>query len=100
MVSNSQKKGLDEFRTAYRKKFGTDVKLYAPYVYDAVMVMATAMQKANSIEPANYLPELAKINYQGITGLIEFDAYGDMKHGTLTLYTFKGGKRSQLAVTK
>lgn len=99
-VEDSQKKGLDEFRTAYRKKFGTDVKLYAPYVYDAVMVMATAMQKANSIEPANYLPELAKINYQGITGLIEFDAYGDMKHGTLTLYTFKGGKRSQLAVTK
>jgi len=99
-VEDSQKKSLDEFRTAYRKKFGTDVKLYAPYVYDAVMVMATAMQKANSIEPANYLPELAKINYQGITGLIEFDAYGDMKHGTLTLYTFKGGKRSQLAVTK
>ena len=99
-VEDSQKKSLDEFRTAYRKKFGTDVKLYAPYVYDAVMVMATAMQKANSIEPANYLPELTKINYQGITGLIEFDAYGDMKHGALTLYTFKGGKRSQLAVTK
>lgn len=98
-VEDSQKKGLDEFRAAYRKKFGTDVKLYAPYVYDAVMVMAIAMQKANSIEPSNYLPELAKTNYQGITGLIEFDAYGDMKHGTLTLYTFKGGKRSQLAVT-
>ncbi len=99
-VEDSQKKGLDEFRAAYRKKFGTDVKLYAPYVYDAVMVMATAMQKANSIEPSNYLPELAKINYQGITGPIEFDAYGDMKHGTLTLYTFKGGKRSLLTVTK
>ncbi len=99
-VEDNQKKGLDEFRAAYRKKFSTDVKLYAPYVYDAVMVMAAAMQKADSVEPARYLPELAKTNYQGITGLIEFDARGDMKHGTLTLYTFKSSKRSQLAVTK
>ena len=99
-VEDNQKKGLDEFRAAYRKKFSTDVKLYAPYVYDAVMVMAAAMQKADSVEPAKYLPELAKTNYQGITGLIEFDARGDMKHGTLTLYTFKSSKRSQLAVTK
>lgn len=99
-VEDSQKKGLDEFRAAYAKKFGTDAKLYAPYVYDAVIVMANAMQKADSIEPAKYLPELAKTNYQGITGLIEFDARGDMKHGTLSLYTFKSGKRSILAVIK
>ena len=99
-VEENQKKGLDEFRAAYSKKFGTDVKLYAPYVYDAVMVMVSAMQKADSVEPAKYLPELAKTNYQGITGQIEFDARGDMKHGTLTLYTFKSGKRAQLAVTK
>jgi branched-chain amino acid transport system substrate-binding protein len=99
-VEDSQKKGLEEFRAAYKKKFGTDVKLYAPYVYDAVMVMAAAMQKADSVEPAKYLPELAKIRYQGVTGLIEFDERGDMKHGTLTLYTFKSGKRSQIAVTK
>ena len=99
-VEENQKKGLDEFRAAYSKKFGTDVKLYAPYVYDAVMVMVSAMQKADSVEPAKYLPELAKTNYQGITGQIEFDARGDMKHGTLTLYTFKSGKRAQLAITK
>ena len=99
-VEDNQKKGLDEFRAAYSKKFGTDVKLYAPYVYDAVMVMVSAMQKAESVEPAKYLPELTKTNYQGITGQIEFDARGDMKHGTLTLYTFKSGKRAQLVVTK
>lgn len=64
------------------------------------MVMAAAMQKANSVEPAKYLPELAKTSYKGVTGPIEFDALGDMKNGTLTLYTFKGGKRSQIAVTK
>ena len=99
-VEESQKKIVEKFRDDYKKKFGVDVKLYAPYVYDAVMVMVAAMQKANSVEPAKYLPELAKINYDGVTGKIEFDARGDIKNGLLTLYTYKGGKRSQIAVTK
>jgi len=46
------------------------------------------------------LPELAKTSYQGVTGKIEFDARGDMKQGTLTLYTYEAGKRSQLAVVR
>jgi branched-chain amino acid transport system substrate-binding protein len=99
-VEESQKKIVEKFRDDYKKKFGLEVKLYAPYVYDAVMVMVAAMQKANSVEPAKYLPELAKINYDGVTGKIEFDARGDMKNGLLTLYTYKGSKRSQIAVTK
>jgi branched-chain amino acid transport system substrate-binding protein len=99
-VEESQKKIVEKFRSDYKKKFGVDVKLYAPYVYDAVMVMVAAMQKANSVEPTKYLPELAKIKYDGVTGKIEFDARGDIKNGLLTLYTYKGGKRSQIAVTK
>lgn len=99
-VEENQKKAIEDFRAAYRKKFGTEVKLYAPYVYDAVMVMAAAMQKANSAEPARYLPELARINYKGVTGPIEFDTRGDIKNGTLTLYTYKAAKRSQIAVMK
>ena len=99
-VEDNQKKAVEDFRAAYRKKFGTEVKLYAPYVYDAVMTMAAAMQRAGSAEPAKYLPELAKISYKGVTGQIEFDARGDVKNGTLTLYTYQGGKRSQIAVMK
>ncbi len=99
-VEDHQKKAMDTFRADYKKKFGTDVKLYAPYVYDAMMVLADAMQRANSAEPARYLPELAKTRYQGVTGLVEFDAHGDMKHGTLTLYTYQGGKRSQITVVR
>jgi branched-chain amino acid transport system substrate-binding protein len=99
-VEESGKKAMESFRTDYKKKFGTEVKLYAPYVYDAVMVMADAMQRANSAEPAKYLPELAKTSYLGVTGKIEFDARGDMKQGTLTLYTYEAGKRSQIAVVR
>ena len=46
------------------------------------------------------LSPLAKIKHKGVTGNIEFDAKGDIKDGTLTLYTYKGGKRQLLAVTK
>ena len=52
---------MDDFKAAFKKKFNTDVQLYAPYVYDAVNVMVAAMVKAGSAEPAKYLPELAKI---------------------------------------
>lgn len=99
-VADADKKPLDDFRAAYKKKFGIEVQLYAPYVYDSVNVMVAAMQKANSVEPAKYLPELAKIQYKGITGPIVFDAKGDIKDGSLTLFTYKGGKRDLVAVIK
>jgi branched-chain amino acid transport system substrate-binding protein len=99
-VEEAQKKGMDDFKAAFKKKFNADVQIYAPYVYDATMVMVEAMKKANSTDPAKYLPELAKINYKGVTGPIAFDSKGDIKNGTLTLYTYKGGKREQLAVVK
>ena len=99
-VEEAQKKGLEDFKAAYKQKFGVDVQIYAPYVYDAVMTMADAMQKAGSADPAKYLPVLAKIHHKGVTGNIAFDKKGDMLDATLTLYTYKGGKREQLAVTK
>jgi branched-chain amino acid transport system substrate-binding protein len=59
---------MADFRAATRRRRDMDVQLYAPYVYDSVMVMATAMQAAKSAEPAKYLPELKKIKYEGVTG--------------------------------
>jgi len=99
-VTAAQEKGVDEFKKRFKQKFGADVQIYAPYVYDATMVMVAAMQKANSAEPAKYLPELAKISYDGVTGKIAFDAKGDIKDGTLTLYTYKAGQREKIAVVR
>ena len=39
-------------------------------------------------------------SYKGITGSIAFDQKGDIKNGALTLYTYKGGKRDQIAVVR
>ncbi|MFZ6709676.1 branched-chain amino acid ABC transporter substrate-binding protein [Undibacterium sp. TC9W] len=98
-VEEGKKADLVKFKANFSKKYGHEVVLNAPYAYDGVMTMVAAMQKANSAEPAKYLPELAKINHKGVTGEIAFDARGDIRDGTLTLYTYKGGKRELIAVT-
>ncbi|MGI4841904.1 MAG: branched-chain amino acid ABC transporter substrate-binding protein [Janthinobacterium lividum] len=99
-VQGEARAAMDKFRADYKKRFGIDVQINAPYAYDAVMTMAEAMVKAGSSQPAKYLPVLSTIQHRGVTGPIAFDARGDIKDGTITLYSFKGGKRSLLTVTK
>lgn len=81
-----------EFKEKYVKRFNTEIQLYAPYLYDAVMVVADAMKRANSVEPAKYLAELPKTKYAGATAVIEFDQFGDLKEGAISLYQYKAGK--------
>ncbi len=100
-VEGEQKVGMDDFRAKFKAKYNTDVQVYAPYVYDALNVMVAAMEKAGSSDPAKYLPVLAKTEgYKGVTGTISFDEKGDVKNGALTLYTYKDGKRDQIAVVR
>jgi len=100
-VEGEGKAGMDKFRADFKTKFNVDVQLYSPYVYDATKVLVAAMVKANSSDPAKYLPVLAATaDYKGVTGPIAFDEKGDIKNGALTLFTYKGGKREQLAVIR
>jgi branched-chain amino acid transport system substrate-binding protein len=98
-VDASQQAAMDAWKAKYKAKFGIDVQIYAPYVYDALNVMVAAMVKAGSSDPAVYLPVLAKTEgYKGVTGTISFDEKGDIKNGALTMHTYKGGKEETLAV--
>lgn len=100
-VEGEEKAGMEKFRADFKAKYGTEVQVYAPYVYDAVKVMAAAMVTANSADPAKYLPALAATSgYKGVTGTISFDEKGDIKNGALTLMTYKGGARTTLAVIR
>ena len=100
-VEGEQKVGMEKFKADFKTKFGADVQVYAPYVYDAMNVMIAAMVKADSSDPAKYLPVLAATaDYKGVTGTISFDEKGDIKNGALTLKTYKGGKPVELAVIR
>ncbi len=100
-VEGESKAGMDEFRTKFKAKYNVDVQVYAPYVYDAVKIMVGAMEKANSSDPAKYLPVLAATtDYKGVTGPITFDEKGDIKNGALTLKTVRDGKLETMAVIR
>jgi branched-chain amino acid transport system substrate-binding protein len=99
-VTGEGEQGFADFTARYRKVFNLELQTYAPYAYDAVMVMALAMQNARSADPARFVPELAKIRYRGVTGDIRFDAHGDLLDPAMTLYTYRGGKKTRLEVVR
>jgi len=91
-VQLDQMPGGKDFAQRYEARFKQPIQLYAPYCYDAVNVMIAAMQKAGSAEPAKYLPELAKVEHDGVTAKIAFDEKGDLKGGAVTLYQVRQGQ--------
>jgi branched-chain amino acid transport system substrate-binding protein len=88
------------FLEAFKKRFNSDPIIYAPFTYDAANLLIASMQKAESADPAKYLPELAKINYEGASGRIQFDAKGDRKDAEMTIFTMKAGKVEPVAIIK
>ena len=80
-----------EFVKAFNAKYG-EIKQYAPFTYDGANLIIASMQKADSADPAKYLPELQKISMKGATGPISFDAKGDRNNAEITIFTLKDGK--------
>ena len=82
--------GFSKFKQEFNGKYG-ELQAYAPYSYDAALVLVDAMKRANSTDPAKVSAELHKTNYKGLTGNIQFDKKGDIKDGVITLYQVKNG---------
>jgi len=99
-VTGAEEARYNAFVERYRQRYKMPLQTYAPYAYDSVMVLAAAMQQAGSAQPATYLPALAKVQYQGITGKIAFDPKGDLKNAALTMYTYRQGKKVKLQVLR
>ena len=95
-VSLEKMKGGAEWRKRYDTKFPNQFQIYAPYVYDATMVLVDAMVRANSADPKVYTPFIGKADYQGVTARIQFDDVGDLKVPAMTLSSYKAGKKVPL----
>jgi len=87
------------FQDAFKAKYG-EVKQYAPFFYDGANILIAAMQKADSTDPAKYLPMVASISFDGATGHIEFDAKGDRKDAEMTIFQMKNGSVEPIAIIK
>ncbi|SOE74727.1 substrate-binding protein [Burkholderia sp. OK233] len=84
------------FEIKYENRFKTPIQIYAPFTYDAVYIIVDAMKRANSIDPAKILAAMPSTDYTGIIGETQFDRHGDLKHGVISLYDYKAGKKTLL----
>ncbi|AGO55391.1 leucine-, isoleucine-, valine-, threonine-, and alanine-binding protein [Serratia plymuthica 4Rx13] len=87
-----QMPGGKAFEQAYRDRYKTHIELHAPFAYDATRVLIAAIEQAGSANPADYLPKLRAIHYQGVTGNIAFDPQGNLQQPSFTLYKVVDGK--------
>jgi branched-chain amino acid transport system substrate-binding protein len=89
-----------DFDEKFRKRFGQPIQLYAPFTYDAVYIVVSAMKRADSTDPAKVLAAMPATDYNGVVGRTVFDSKGDLKHGVVSIYGFRGGKRALIEADK
>lgn len=78
----------EEFRAAYKKEFGVDPGVYCDTAYDAVKLLALAIEKAGVYDGAKIRDALREIGkeYAGASGTITFDERGDRVSGTYEVW--------------
>ncbi|MBK9440688.1 MAG: branched-chain amino acid ABC transporter substrate-binding protein [Comamonadaceae bacterium] len=88
--------GGTAWKAKYDAKYPREFQIYSPYTYDATFVLVDAMKRANSTDPKVYTPKLIETKMKGVTAEIAFEPTGEMKNPTMTLSTYKDGKKIPL----
>lgn len=83
-----------KFIEAYKaKNAGAEPGLFDAQGYDAVMLLADAMKRANSVDPKVFKDALAQTkNFEGVSGTISMQANREPIKSPLSLLQVKGGK--------
>jgi len=82
-----------QFLNRFRQVFKGDPVYGAHYAYDAVFVLAGAMQRANTADPKKLLEELKRIDALApVTNNVRFRADGEQHYGVVSVYKARGGK--------
>jgi branched-chain amino acid transport system substrate-binding protein len=61
------------------------------------MFIAQAIRTAKSVDPKAVGAQLRAASYQGVVGNYAYDAQGNLKKTTVTVYTFTNGALAPLA---
>jgi len=88
--------GGTAWKAKYDAKYPGQFQIYSPFTYDATFVLVDAMKRADSVDPKVYTAKLPSTNFNGVTAHIAFEANGEMKDPSMTLSTYKGGKKVAL----
>jgi branched-chain amino acid transport system substrate-binding protein len=75
----SRNPAVASFVEAYRSKYGEDPDIYAAHGYDALKLLAKAIENGGSAHPDNVRIGFSSIkNYEGAAGRTAFDENGDV----------------------
>jgi branched-chain amino acid transport system substrate-binding protein len=85
--------GMEEFISAYEKRYGEKPNYHAGGAYGALQVTEAAIKKAGSFDPEKLRDTLATIETQTIYGRYKVDAKGMNSHEGLTFQILKGQRR-------
>jgi len=99
-VTQVEASQLKEFLLQFRTRFGEDVIVYAPYTFDAVKLLASAIRSTGSTSPVDISAYLKRSKHKGVTGPLDFDQKGDLNHPAFTVYPYRDGKRTQVGVIR
>ncbi|UCF68608.1 MAG: penicillin-binding protein activator [Acidobacteriota bacterium] len=69
---------FQQFLSSYHAKYDEEPDTFAVHGYDAVKVLALAIDKAGAPRPAEIRKELLNLDYDGASGHINFDLNGDV----------------------
>lgn len=88
------------FARKYEARFHQPLQVYAPFAYDAVYIIVDAMKRANSTDPAKVVAAMPSADYKGVIGETSFTAQGDLRHGAISVFSYKDGKKILLDVVQ
>ena len=98
-VPVSRMPGGEAWKQRFVAEFGKHVfQLYSPYAYDATMVLAHAMMKADSTDPRVYAPFIRNLGYDGVTKTdIRFNRDGELVDPSITISSFPQGRKTAIS---
>ena len=82
-----------KFLEAYRGIYKEDPDMFSAQYYDAVMILAKAMETTKSTDPSVFKTEIAKLkDYPGVSGLTSMGSNREPIKSPVCLMTVKGDK--------
>ena len=90
-ISSIQTPKAKAYVSAYKKRWGHEPEKYATSSYDTVHIVAQAIARADSVEPAAIREALTKTEYEGPQGKAYFDETNQLIIGEY-IVVFRGGK--------
>jgi branched-chain amino acid transport system substrate-binding protein len=94
-AGHPQKALLLDYKKKYETRFGEEVSTFGGHAYDAFTILAEAIRRAGSVEPAGVRDAIENLKgFAGTAGIFNFSAgdHNGLDMGAFEMLTVKGGR--------